>query len=84
MLQKFGFTINLEKSVLIPQQEITFLGLILNLVRMILTLTQEKKDKIFNLCLKTRNNTIITISLASRTGNFTAAFPAYTPWEVLS
>ena len=77
MLQNLGFTINFDKSVLIPQQEITFLGLIFNSVSMTVTLTQEKKDKIFNLCIKAMNNTTITIrSLASLIGNFTAAFPA--------
>ena len=77
MLQNLGFTINFEKSVLIPQQEITFLGLIFNSISMTITLTQEKKDKIYNLCIKAMNNTSITIrSLASLIGNFTAAFPA--------
>ena len=38
---------------------------------MTIILTQEKKDKIFNLCIKAMNNTIITIrSLASLIGNF--------------
>lgn len=77
LLQKLGFTINFEKSILIPKQEITFLGLVFNSVTMTITLTEEKKEKIFNLCLKTINNVIIPIrSLASLIGNFTAAFPA--------
>jgi len=48
LLRSLGFTIHAEKSVLIPTQDITFLGFVLNL-------------KILNLCLETIGETKISI-----------------------
>ena len=52
LLQHLGFVINLKKSVLIPTQKIEFLGLIIDSVELTLSLTQEKLDKINQLCLR--------------------------------
>ena len=46
LLQSLGFLINLQKSVLVPLQKIKLLGLETNLVRMTLTLPQEKVKKL--------------------------------------
>lgn len=39
-----GFVINVEKSSLIPSQQIKFLGFVLDLVAMSIILTEDKKD----------------------------------------
>lgn len=44
-LVKAGFTLNLEKSVLKPRQEITFLGFNINTIKMQVTLTNDKVVK---------------------------------------
>jgi len=50
LLRRLGFTIHAEKSILIPQQKITFLGFVLDSIEMTVTLTIEKKQKILELC----------------------------------
>ena len=52
LLQNLGFTIHLIKSILTPTQRITSLGFIIDSVQMTLDITEEKKDKIHNLCLE--------------------------------
>jgi len=42
IFQKAGFTINMEKSSLIPMQEVTFLGYLINTSKMMVYLPQEK------------------------------------------
>ena len=49
LLQSLGFTIHLEKSVLKPTQQLTFLGFVLNFKIMTLTLIDTKKEKIVQL-----------------------------------
>ena len=48
LLISLGFTIHADKSVLIPTQKIIFLGFIINSKNM--TITNEKKQKIKELC----------------------------------
>ena len=48
LLTELGFTLNVDKSVLIPAQQAIFLGFVLNSVRMTITLTQEKIHKTVN------------------------------------
>jgi len=77
LLRKLGFTIHTEKSVLMPTQEIIFLGFVLNSVRMTITLTLEKKEKIRQLCLEIIRKPDISIrKLACIIGNLVAAIPA--------
>ena len=52
LLQNLGFTIHPAKSSLTPTQRITFLGSVIDSVQMILEITEEKKNKIHNLCLE--------------------------------
>ena len=44
-LDKLGMVIHLEKSVLEPTQQLTFLGFVIDSVGLTVTLTQDKKDK---------------------------------------
>ena len=77
LLISLGFTIHAEKSVLVPKQEIIFLGFVINSVKMTLTLTEEKKQKIKEMCEFTLNSKKLTIRhIASLLGNFTAAIEA--------
>ena len=46
LLQKLGFKINWEKSSIIPQQRLEYLGVILDLQNLTLSLPQEKINKI--------------------------------------
>ena len=52
LLQNLGFTIHPTKSILTPTQRIIFLGFVIDSVQIILKITEEKKNKILNLCLK--------------------------------
>ena len=49
LLSKAGFILNHEKSVVIPTQEIQFLGFILNSEDMTISFPGEKFEKITNL-----------------------------------
>ena len=42
LLRELGFTIHLEKSVLVPTQQIVFLGFLIDSVEMTITLTEER------------------------------------------
>ena len=50
MLRSLGFTIHPEISVLKPTQNMIYLGFIINSKDMTLALTEEKKQKIYDLC----------------------------------
>ena len=66
LLISLGFTIHADKSVLIPTQKIIFLGFIINSKNMTITLTNEKKQKIKELCkyiLTHKNLTLGTLLL---------------------
>ena len=77
LLQKLGFTIHVDKSVLQPTQTLTFLGFVINSQAMTLTLTEEKKDKIKKLATKIISNTGLDIrTLAKFLGNLVASFEA--------
>ena len=51
LFTSLGFLMNYDKSVLIPTQQITFLGNIIDSRQMIVTLPDEKKEKIKTECL---------------------------------
>lgn len=77
LLQSLGFTIHSTKSILTPTQKITFLGFVIDSVNMTLEITEDKKNKIYELCNKLLTSNKITIRmLASVIGNFVASFPA--------
>ena len=50
LLRELGFTIHPEKSVLVPTQQIIFLGLAIDSEKMTITLTEERKQSIYMLC----------------------------------
>ena len=76
ILISLGITIHPDKSKLIPTQCITYLGFILNSVKMTITLTLEKKEKIWNLCQEILREDVVTIWFLSKLiGNLVAAFP---------
>ena len=50
ILQHLGFVINVNKSVLIPTKLIEFLGIMIDSVKMELSLSEEKVQRILNRC----------------------------------
>ena len=50
LLWELGFTIHPEKSILVPTQQIIFLGFVIDSVKMTITLTEERKQSIYMLC----------------------------------
>ena len=78
LLQNLGFTIQPTKSILTPTKRIAFLGFVIDSVQMTLEITEEKKNKIHNLCLEILQKEKITLqTLASVIGNFFASFHAF-------
>ena len=51
LYDKFGFVINFKKSQIVPKQRIRILGFVIESVKMIITLTEEKKQKLKTLVL---------------------------------
>ena len=49
LLQELGFTIHPEKSVLVPTQQIIFLGFVIDSVKMTIALTGERKQSFYTL-----------------------------------
>ena len=77
LLQKLGFTIHPEKSVLVPTQRITFLGFIIDSVSMTITLTNERKLAIRSSCENILSNYKVTIREVARTlGLIVSSFTA--------
>ena len=77
LLESLGFTVNLEKSCLIPTQIITFLGFVIDSTVEALSLPQEKVAKVKSLCLKTKvSRTIPARQIASVLGTLESCRPA--------
>ena len=77
LLQWLGFTINWEKSLLVPTQSLTFLGLSIDSQTMSLSLPEKKILDIENKCQSLiRNPTTPARSVASLIGTLEAARPA--------
>ena len=76
LFTRLGFVINLEKSCLIPAQQITFLGFVLDSVAMTIALTDDKKAKVKANCqaLLPKPNTTIT-ELAQLVGMLVSCLP---------
>ena len=51
LLQELGFVINVKKLVMIPSQEMGFLGMVINSEEVIISLPQEKLQKVKLQCL---------------------------------
>jgi len=76
LLDKLGFTLHPEKSCLVPTQVLVYLGFVLNTIRMVVSLTSEKRDKIINKCkLLLKKLTCSIRELAEVIGSVVAAEP---------
>ena len=76
LLDRLGFVIHPEKSILIPTQEITFLGLIFNSPNMTVKLTPERALKLKTACLENLEATTPLIrDMAQLLGLMTSSFP---------
>ena len=81
LLTDLGFQINYEKSLLIPTQTICFLGFILDSVKMIISLTSERKLRIVAICRRLQETDFLKLcEVASAIGSFVAALPGGLPW----
>ena len=77
LLESLGFTINREKSRLIPTQIITFLGFVIDSTVETLSLPQEKVVKVKSLCMKaTVTPTMSARQIASLLGTLESCRPA--------
>lgn len=73
---KLGFHIHPEKCVLIPIQEITFLGFVIDSVSMTVTLSPQKKEKLKSLCLQALSGQVFTIRfIAHIIGKIVSSLP---------
>ena len=61
ILKSLGFYIKIDKSEIIPKQQITLLEVIIDSLHMTITLTSEKKQKILKLCTAARLAHTLTI-----------------------
>ena len=82
LLRGLGFTIQPDK-VFVPTQKITFLGFIIDSIKMTITLTEERKEKFFDNCssLLHSNKNITVRELAQTTGTL-AAFTSVRPGQL--
>ena len=60
-----GFVINVDKSSVIPAQQINFLGFVLDSVSMTITLTDDKTAKVKSICKQLLLKSHFTILLQS-------------------
>ena len=80
LLQALGFTIDPDKSQLIPTQKMTFLGFVIDSMEMTLKLTENKQNKIFTLREEVIKSKVQSIKkTASLLGNITTSFETV-PW----
>ena len=80
-LEGLGFVINYQKSLLIPSQQIEFLGYMVNSVSMSLSLPKDKLKKVQNQCQKLLDNPVTTVRELSKvlgllSSSIQAVFPA--------
>ena len=77
LLESLGFTVDLEKSRLIPSQIITFLGFVIDSTVEALNLPQEKVVNVKSLCLKAKvSRTMPARQRASVLGTLESCRPA--------
>jgi hypothetical protein len=83
LLERLGFVINWEKSVIYPVQEIEFLGFKLNAPDMLVSLPEAKITKIQMACAEMVQNQQTTIrQLAALVGKMNAALKAILPGQL--
>ena len=73
-LRDLGFVIHPVKSKFIPTQKITFLGFIIDTIKMTLTLTTVKKEKIKHMGIGLTHKPVTIRMLSRFIGNLTASF----------
>ena len=77
MFDGLGFVIHPEKSAFIPKQEVKYLGFLINSIEMTISLTQEKRDKLYSLISKLLTVDVIQIrTVASVLGKIISSLPA--------
>ena len=77
LYDKLGFVINLKKSQIVPTQRVRILDFVIDSVKMIVTLTEEKKEKLKTLLLNLRRINKPTIRyLAKVIGTIISCMPA--------
>ena len=78
LLRSLGYNIHPDKSFFVPTQKITFLGFIIDSVKMTITLTEERKEKIYDNCssLLQSNKNVAVRELTQTIGTLVAAFTA--------
>ena len=75
-----GLTINMKKSVLSPSQELEFLGVMVNSLTMVFSLSKKKKQKLISVCQGAYRLRQITLrSLCSLIGKLWSTAAAVTP-----
>ena len=76
LLSELGFLIHPKKSILRGTCEITFLGFVINSVKMTVTPTGDKASNLAKLCKQTLSKKLLKIQeVASVTGKIVAMFP---------
>ena len=79
LLLKLGFSIHPEKSQPIPVQKIEYLGFLIDSIKMKISLTKTKQDRLKNLIPEVSNCSKLRIRDISKVmGSFDAALPAIT------
>ena len=74
---KLGFVINYKKSQIVPTQRVTILGFLIDSMKMVITLNQEKKQKLKTLVLKLLRINKPTIRYLTKTiGAIISCMPA--------
>ena len=77
LLQKVGFHINEKKSVLVPTQQIEYLGFSLDSANLTVTLPREKRNSVVEACTELLQSPKRPIRVVARTiGVLVATFPA--------
>lgn len=77
LMSDLGFILNMDKSVLVPTQVITFLGQVIDSVNMVVYLPDEKKENIKIVCQQLLLKKMVTIrDLAKAIGLLISAFSA--------
>ena len=66
LLKHLGFIINVKKSVLFPTKIIEFLAIITNSIKMELSLSEEKVQKILMRCQKTLDQKLMSVREVSQ------------------
>lgn len=80
LLQALGFGINMGKSILIPSQEMDFLGYTVSSLDMSLCLPKNKINQIQNLCIQVKESNYVSVRKLSQViGTMTASIQAVLP-----